>query len=125
MPLPLTISCYSKIQIGFTYLVPADPSSPGQRAVKRVCVCVCVFVSTTSVASSLGGDLLTVSSDPSTRGLSTTVTGVRLPTHVPSCIVTGSTVVLTTRTLILRCAGGSNEQDALDDCQPYNPVQQA
>ena len=38
MPLPLTISCFSKIQIGFTFLVPADPGSPGQRAVKRVCV---------------------------------------------------------------------------------------
>jgi len=36
MPLPLTVSCSSKIQIGFTYLVPADPSSPGQRAIKRV-----------------------------------------------------------------------------------------
>ena len=39
MPLPLTISCFSKIQIGFTFLVPAHPGSPGQRAVKRVCVC--------------------------------------------------------------------------------------
>jgi len=29
MPLPLTISCFSKIQIGFTFLVPADPGSPG------------------------------------------------------------------------------------------------
>ena len=38
MPLPLTISCFSKIQIGFTFLVPAHPGSPGQRAVKRVCV---------------------------------------------------------------------------------------
>ena len=37
MPLPLTISCSSKIQIGFTFLVSADPGSPGQRAVKRVC----------------------------------------------------------------------------------------
>ena len=36
MPLPLTVSCFSKIQIGFTFLVPADPGSPGQRAVKRV-----------------------------------------------------------------------------------------
>ena len=44
MPLPLTISCSSKIQIGFTFLVPAHPGSPGQRAVKRVCVCVCVCV---------------------------------------------------------------------------------
>jgi len=41
MPLPLTASCFSKIQIGFTFLVPADPGSPGKRAVKRVCVCVC------------------------------------------------------------------------------------
>jgi len=39
MPLPLTVSCSSKIQIGFTFLVPAHPGSPGQRAVKRVCVC--------------------------------------------------------------------------------------
>ena len=41
MPLPLTDSCFSKIQIGFTFLVPAHPGSPGKRAVKRVCVCVC------------------------------------------------------------------------------------
>jgi len=40
MPLPLTVSCFSKIQIGFTFLVPAHPGSPGHRAVKRVCVCV-------------------------------------------------------------------------------------
>jgi len=39
MPLPLTVSCFSNIQIGFTFLVPAHPGSPGQRAVKRVCVC--------------------------------------------------------------------------------------
>ena len=36
MPLPLTVSCFSKIQIGFTFLVPAHPSSSGKRAVKRV-----------------------------------------------------------------------------------------
>ena len=44
MPLPLTVSCFSKIQIGFTFLVPAHPGSPGQRAIKRVCVCVCVVL---------------------------------------------------------------------------------
>jgi len=44
MPLPLTVSCFSKIQIGFTFLVLAYLSSPGKRAVKRVCVCVCVCV---------------------------------------------------------------------------------
>ena len=44
MPLPLTISCFSRIQIGFTFLVPAHPGSPGKRTIKRVCVCVCVCV---------------------------------------------------------------------------------
>ena len=44
MPLTLTVSCFSKIQIGFTFLVAAHLGSPGQRAVKQVCVCVCVFV---------------------------------------------------------------------------------
>jgi len=28
MPLPLTVSCFSQIQIGFTFLVPAHPGSP-------------------------------------------------------------------------------------------------
>ena len=32
MPLPLIVSCCSKIQIGFTFLVPAHPGSPGKRA---------------------------------------------------------------------------------------------
>jgi len=41
MPLPLTVSCFSKIQIGYTFLVLAHPGSPKKRAVKRVCVCVC------------------------------------------------------------------------------------
>jgi len=44
MPLPLTVSCSSKIQIGSTFLVPAHPGNPGQRAVKRVCVCQDFFV---------------------------------------------------------------------------------
>ena len=44
MPLPLTDSCFSKIQIGCTFLVPAHPGSPGKRAIKRVCVCVCHFL---------------------------------------------------------------------------------
>jgi len=43
MPLPLTVSCFRKIQIGFTFLVPVYTISPGKRAVKWcVCVCVCV-----------------------------------------------------------------------------------
>jgi len=46
MPLPLTVSCFSKIQIGFTFLVLAHPGSPGQRDVKRVCGCVVVVLQT-------------------------------------------------------------------------------
>ena len=42
LPRPLTVSCFNKIQIGFTFLVPAHPVSPRHRAIKRVCVCVCV-----------------------------------------------------------------------------------
>ena len=42
MPLQLTVSCISKIKIGFTFLVPAQLGSPVKRAVKQVCVCVCV-----------------------------------------------------------------------------------
>ena len=39
----LTHSCFSKVQIGFTFLVPAHLGSPGKRAVKMG-VCVCVLV---------------------------------------------------------------------------------
>jgi len=46
MPLPLAVSCFSEMQIGFTFLVPAHLGSPGQRAAKRVCararVCCCM-----------------------------------------------------------------------------------
>ena len=40
MPLPLTVSSFSKIQMVFTFMVPAHPGSPGQRAVKWVRACV-------------------------------------------------------------------------------------
>jgi len=42
MPLPLAVSGFSKIQIGFTFLVLAHPGNPGKRAIKRVCVCVLI-----------------------------------------------------------------------------------
>ena len=44
MPLRLTVSCFSKIHIGFTFLLPAHLGSPGKRAVKRVCVCVVLLL---------------------------------------------------------------------------------
>ena len=43
MPMPLTVSCFSKIQIGFTFLVPARLSSP-ERAIKRVCVLALIMI---------------------------------------------------------------------------------
>jgi len=43
MPLSLTVSCFSKMQIGFTFLLLAHRGSCGQRAMKRVCVCVYVL----------------------------------------------------------------------------------
>ena len=56
MPLPLTLSCFSKIQIGFTFLVPAHLGNPGKKAVKRVCVCVCALTSEVGfVINSLDG----------------------------------------------------------------------
>jgi len=44
MPVPLTVSCFSKIQIGFTFLVLAHPGIFGKRAVKRVCVSLCFSI---------------------------------------------------------------------------------
>jgi len=41
MTLPLTVSCFTKIQISFTFLVLAHLGSPGKRAVNG---CVCVLV---------------------------------------------------------------------------------
>jgi len=49
MPLPLTVSCFSKIQIGFTFLVPAHLGSPGKRAVKRVQCSINLFCSILSL----------------------------------------------------------------------------
>ena len=39
MPLPLTVSFFSKIQIGFTFLLPAHPGSPGKGPLNG-CVCL-------------------------------------------------------------------------------------
>ena len=43
MPLPLPISCFIKIQVGFTFLVPAHPEKGPLNGC--VCVCVSLFVS--------------------------------------------------------------------------------
>ena len=44
MPLPLTVSCFSKIQIDFTFLVLAHPGSRGKMAAKWVCVFVIILI---------------------------------------------------------------------------------
>ena len=52
MPLPLTVSCFSKIQIAFTFLVPAHPGSARQRSVKRGCCCCCFIIIISDVRTS-------------------------------------------------------------------------
>jgi len=42
MPLPFTVSCFSKIQIGFTFLVPAHLGS--LRQIKGHLMGVCVYI---------------------------------------------------------------------------------
>jgi len=39
MPLPLTVSCVTKIQIGLTFLVPAHLGSPGKEPLNK-----CVYL---------------------------------------------------------------------------------
>ena len=56
MPPPLSVSCFSKIQIGSTFLVPAHLGSPGKRAVKWMCVCVCVCVFLSYIAACVRSD---------------------------------------------------------------------
>ena len=46
MPLLLTVSCFGKIQIGFTFLVPAHLGSPGKETFKRVLLLILFYLST-------------------------------------------------------------------------------
>jgi len=48
MPLPLTVSCFSKIQIGFTFLVPANPVTDKGPLNGCVCVSICSFTVNTA-----------------------------------------------------------------------------
>ena len=49
MPLALTVSCFSKIQIGFTFLVPVHLVRPGKGPLNG-CVGVCYEITHTCVA---------------------------------------------------------------------------
>ena len=50
MPMPLTVSCFSKIQIGFTFLVTAHLGSPGKGPLN---VCVCVLAASDATVGSI------------------------------------------------------------------------
>jgi len=69
MLLPLTISCFSKIQIGFTYLVLTHPGSPGQRAIKRLCVCVCYLLSSKSANLAISKNAFAITLSEPTRSI--------------------------------------------------------
>jgi len=86
MPLSLAVFCFSKIQIGFTFLVPAHPGSPGQRAIKRVCETLPILCNgvghSTKIATSSGGSKL----PPNTLFLGP------MPVHNPYSISIGTAV---------------------------------
>jgi len=48
MPLPLTVSCFSKIQIGLTFLVPGHLGNPRKGPLNG---CVCVLAAATAAAA--------------------------------------------------------------------------
>jgi len=56
MPLPLTVSCSSKIQIGFTFLVPAYPGCPGKEAVKWFVLLLTCIAQCSQIVSDFGGN---------------------------------------------------------------------
>jgi len=51
MPLPLAVSCFSKVHTGLPFCVPAHPGRPAQRAVKWV-IWVTVSVTKTKISNS-------------------------------------------------------------------------
>jgi len=55
MLLLLTVSCFSKIKIGFTFLIPAHPSSPGQNPEGCKMIVVVVVVDVCAVSN---GDIV-------------------------------------------------------------------
>jgi len=57
MPLPLTVSCSSKIQIGFTFLVPAYPGCPGKESVKWLLLFVVAAATSTSIYQPFPGEV--------------------------------------------------------------------
>ena len=95
--MPLTGSCFSKIQIGFTSLVLAHPVSPGQRDVKRVWVMwLCLLQGRTTVCRVEGGASVCVASVSATRCHSLLMT--RQSATAASTVSATTTAVTATRT---------------------------
>jgi len=46
MPLPLIVSCFGKLQLGFTFLLLVHPGSPRQRTIKWVLLLLLVLIRT-------------------------------------------------------------------------------
>ena len=67
MPLPLTVSCFSKIQICCTFLVPAHPGSPGQGPLNGIVVVVVVVVYAARRSAALTDTMIRPSVCPSPR----------------------------------------------------------
>ena len=78
MPMPLTVSCFSKIQIGCTFMVPAHLGSPGKRAVKRVCVLLKMWNAVESGRRASRDDATVDGCDPGVRFTKYVTTILRL-----------------------------------------------
>ena len=93
MPLPLTVCCFSKIQIVFTFLVPAHPGSPGQRVLNG-CLCTKSLVKTGRVVPQTGlqtdtqTDMLITMLRSPMRDVKQTATTTDLIEEIPSDAVT-------------------------------------
>ena len=91
IPLPLIVSCFSKIQIGFTFLVPAHPGSPGKRAVKRVCVCLVLHL-----------HIVLLASNDETRRVHIGVLGAKPTTHYCLAVIYISRPYAATASLLVK-----------------------
>jgi len=111
MPLPLTVSCFSKIQIGVAFLVLAHPGSPGQRPVKRVCVCVLLLTAMTSNQQMQQGlQTVILSCSISLATPLSTATNVRMRPASSNAVTTPTTTSPTSKHCTETCRAGSHQQ---------------
>jgi len=103
MPLPLTVSCFSKMQTGFTFLVPAHPGSPGKKAIKRACVRACVRACMMCAFSALTLLVGWQEGHPACKKLSGVVLAwFSVWSEVQTCVLYGPADATATRCLLLQ-----------------------